>query len=257
MEAASTSAFFTNPGSALALAFGALMILFSYTVITIHFVVTVVESYIILSVGFLFLGFGGSRWTAPYVERYIGLAVSIGVKIMLLYMLISAGLRLGVGWATEAQGIGSSSHPALTAFDVIGAAIIFMMLCWQIPKLFSAVLGGAPALTGGDLVSTTTGLVAGAAAVGSLAAGGAALAVRGAAALSGVGAAAGAGGSSASAGWTAAGVGSASRGGGAAGGGTVPPPSSPSSSPPGNGWPKQPDPPSCNGGSSAGSPDRA
>ena len=47
------------------------------------------------------------------------------------------------------------------AFDIMGAAVIFMMLCWQIPKLFSAVLGGAPALTGGDLLSTGTGLVAG------------------------------------------------------------------------------------------------
>ena len=46
----------------------------------------------------IFLGFGGSRWTAPYVERYIGLAVSIGVKIVLLYCLISAGQSLGVGW---------------------------------------------------------------------------------------------------------------------------------------------------------------
>jgi type IV secretion system protein TrbL len=256
MDAASTSAFFTNPGSSLALAFGSLMILLSYTVITIHYVVTVVESYIVLSVGFLFLGFGGSRWTATYVERYIGLAVSIGVKMMLLYMLISAGMGLGVGWMTEAQGVGTSAHPALTAFDVIGAAVIFMMLCWQIPKLFSAVLGGAPALTGGDLISTTTGLVAGAAAVGSLAAGGVALAARGAAAISGVGAAAGAGGGRA--GLSTAGVGSATRGsGGAAGGGVVPPPSSPSSGPSGDGGPKQPNPPSRNGGSGGASVDVA
>jgi hypothetical protein len=130
-------------------------------------------------------------------------------------------------------------------------------LCWQIPKLFSAVLGGAPALTGGDLLSTATGLVAGAAAVGSLAAGGAALAARGAAALSGVGAAAGAGRSGARAGSTAASIGSASLGGGAAGGGTVPPPSSPSSGPSGNGGPKQPSPPSRNGGARSGSVDLA
>jgi hypothetical protein len=25
---------------------------------------------------------------------------------------------------------------------------MYMMLCWQIPKLFSAVLGGSPALAG-------------------------------------------------------------------------------------------------------------
>ena len=96
----------------------------------------------------------------------------------------------------------------------MGAAVIFMMLCWQIPKLFSAVLGGAPALTGGDLISTGTGLGGGCGGCGSLAAGGVALAARGAAAISGVGAAAGAGGSGA--GTSAAGVGAAGRGSGGA-----------------------------------------
>lgn len=171
MDSAGSSGFFTNPGPAFALVFCAILIVLSYVIITINFVVVMVESYIIVSVGFLFLGFGGSRWTAPYVERYIGLAVSIGIKIVLVYCLISAGFNLGVGWATEAATVGSSAHPALTAFDAMGGAVIFMMLCWQIPKLFGAVLGGAPALTGGDLVTTGTALAAGAFAAGSLGAG--------------------------------------------------------------------------------------
>jgi type IV secretion system protein TrbL len=171
MDSAGTSGFFTNPGPAFALVFCAVIIVLSYVIITINFVVVMVESYIIVSVGFVFLGFGGSRWTAPYVERYIGLAVSIGIKIVLVYCLITAGFNLGVGWATEAATVGSSAHPALTAFDAMGGAVIFMMLCWQIPKLFGAVLGGAPALTGGDLVTTGTALAAGAFAAGSLGAG--------------------------------------------------------------------------------------
>ncbi|MGI8744401.1 MAG: P-type conjugative transfer protein TrbL [Bryobacteraceae bacterium] len=225
LDAASSSAFFTNPGSSLALAFAALLIVVSYIVITINFLVTFVESYLIISVGFLFLGFGGSRWTAPYVERYIGLAVAIGIKIVLLYCLIAAGLGLGNGWLAEAQGVGTSAHPSMTAFDVMGAALIFMMLCWQIPKLFAAVLGGAPALTGGDLISTgvmvaSAGVAvasAGTSAVGALAGGASALAGTGSAA------AAGSSGSSGVAS-SVAGV-SAASGAGSAAGGSVPPPS--------------------------------
>ena len=93
---ASTSAFFTNPGPSLALVFCALLIVISYVMIIINFIVTMVESYILVSVGFVFLGFGGSRWTAPYVERFIGLAVAIGIKILLLYCLIAAGMSLGL-----------------------------------------------------------------------------------------------------------------------------------------------------------------
>jgi type IV secretion system protein TrbL len=40
LDAASSSAFFTNPGSSLALAFAALLIVVSYIVITINFLVT-------------------------------------------------------------------------------------------------------------------------------------------------------------------------------------------------------------------------
>jgi type IV secretion system protein TrbL len=172
MDGASTSAFFTNPGTSLALAFAALLIVVSYTIITINFIVTLVESYLVVSVGFIFLGFGGSRWTAPYTERYIGLAVSIGIKIVLLYCLISAGFGLSLGWLDEAQGIATSARPAMTAFDVMGGSLIFMMCCWQIPKLFAAVIGGSPALTGGDLVATAAVVGGAALAVGGAAAAG-------------------------------------------------------------------------------------
>jgi type IV secretion system protein TrbL len=247
MDGASTSAFFTNPGPSLALVFGAVLIVISYIIITLNFIVTMVESYILVSVGFIFLGFGGSRWTAPYVERYIGLAVSIGIKILLLYCLIAAGMNLGNGWIAEAQNISSSTRPIMTVFDVMGAAVIFMMLCWQIPKLFSAVLGGAPTLTGGDFAATV-GVLAGAAyAAGSAMARGAS-AVVGAVATGGAGAGAGAGSSGSSASSTVASVGAAGGGGGSAGaaggGGSVAPPSAPRGSSSGMGGPRvQPDPP--------------
>jgi type IV secretion system protein TrbL len=219
---ASTSAFFTNPGPSLALVFCALLIVISYVIITINFIVTFVESYLLVSVGFIFLGFGGSRWTAPYVERFIGLAVAIGIKILLLYCLISAGMNLGLGWIDEAQGVSASARPLMTAFDVMGAAVIFMMLCWQIPKLFAGVLGGSPTLTGGDFAATVGVLASAALAAGSAAATGAGTLAGGGALASkaaGTGAAGGSSGSTASS--AVGGVGAAKSGGGA----SVAPPS--------------------------------
>jgi type IV secretion system protein TrbL len=227
MDGASTSAFFTNPGASLALAFAALLIVISYTIITINFIVTLVESYIVVSVGFIFLGFGGSRWTAPYTERYIGLAVSIGIKIVLLYCLISAGFDLSLGWLNEAQGISISPRPAMTAFDVMGGALIFMMCCWQIPKLFAAVIGGAPALTGGDLVATAAVVGGAALAAGGAAAAGVSALAAGGSALAGTGSAAGAGGAGSGTRIAVASVGSVG-GGSSSGSGSVSPPSSPS-----------------------------
>jgi type IV secretion system protein TrbL len=256
MDGASTSAFFTNPGTSLALASAALLIVISYTIITINFIVTLVESYIVVSVGFIFLGFGGSRWTAPYTERYIGLAVSIGIKIVLLYCLISAGFDLSLGWLNEAQGISTSPRPAMTAFDVMGGALIFMMCCWQIPKLFAAVIGGAPALTGGDLVATAAVVGGAALAVGGAAAAGVSASAAGGGAMAGTGSAAGAGGAGSGTRTAVASVGSVGAG-SSSGGGSVSPPLSPSPrvSASGGGVRQQPDPPSNSSGDGGFAPD--
>jgi type IV secretion system protein TrbL len=253
MDGASTSAFFTNPGTSLALAFAALLIVISYTLITINFIVTFVESYLVVSVGFIFLGFGGSRWTAPYTERYIGLAVSIGIKVVLLYCLISAGFDLSQGWLDEAQAIAASSRPAMTAFDVMGGSLIFMMCCWQIPKLFAAVIGGSPALTGGDLAATAAVVGSAALAVGGAAvAGVGALAGEGGAAA-GTGSAASAGGAGSSTTTAVASVGSVGAGSSSSGGSVSPPLSpSPGSTANSGGARRQPDPPLHSSGDGGG-----
>jgi type IV secretion system protein TrbL len=119
-----------------------------------------------------------------------------------------------------------------------------------VPKLFAAVLGGSPALSGGDLVSTGTAVMAGATTVASLGAGAIAVAAGGAAALSGGVGASAAGGGVPSA---VASAGGARNIGGGAGGGSVPPPSSPPLGPSHGGRPRQPNPPT-NGSNGAPSP---
>jgi type IV secretion system protein TrbL len=158
LKGSSDAGFFTNFGSALALVLAAFMAFLAFLVITVQFVVAFVESYIVVSAGFIFLGFGGSRWTAPYVERYIGLAVGVGVKIMILYLLIASGMTLSDGWLAAAVRVPGAASPSMSAMDIVGAALIFMAICWQAPKLIAGVIGGSPALTGGDVVSAAATL---------------------------------------------------------------------------------------------------
>ena len=158
LKGSSDAGFFTNIGSALALVLAAIMAFLAFLVITVQFVVAIVESYIVVSAGFIFLGFGGSRWTAPYVERYIGLAVSVGVKIMILYLLIGSGMTLSNGWLAAAVNVPGTPSPSMSALDIVGASLIFMAICWQAPKLIAGVIGGSPALSGGDVVSAAATL---------------------------------------------------------------------------------------------------
>jgi type IV secretion system protein TrbL len=182
LAGAGDAGFLSAFGTALAMVFAALMMFLAFVAVTVQFIVAMVESYIVISAGVIFLGFGGSRWTSTYVERYIGLAVSTGVKIMVLYLLIGLGMGLSGGWLDAAGKIVNDTNPAMGAFEIAGAGIIFAAVCWQAPKLFAAVMGGSPALTGGDLVGMAAGVGFGALAAGAgIATGGAALAGSGAA----------------------------------------------------------------------------
>jgi type IV secretion system protein TrbL len=156
--------FLTGFATSIALVFCAVVIFIAYLAIAIQFVVALVESYLVIGAGVIFLGFGGSRWTAVYVERYIAYAVSVGMKILVLYLLIGAGMTLSAGWRLVAQNAAASIDPARTGFDLAAAAVMFLCVCWMSPKISSAMLGGVASMSGGDL--TGVGMGVGLAAVG-------------------------------------------------------------------------------------------
>src|SRR6266478_9730231 len=113
--------FLTSFASSMALVFCAVIIFIAYLAIAIQFVVAMVESYLVIGAGVIFLGFGGARWTAAYVERYIAYAVSVGMKILVLYLLVGAGMTLSQGWIAVAQNAAASPDPARTGFDLAAA----------------------------------------------------------------------------------------------------------------------------------------
>jgi hypothetical protein len=156
---------------------------------------------------------------------------------MLLYLLIGTGMNLSVDWLTDAQNIAANASPGMSALEIMGASIIFMMLCWQIPKLFAAVLGGSPALSGGDLVSSGTFIAGGAMAVGSMG-----LSLLGAAAGATGLLSSGAGVAGSTAGTSSSPAMLAAAGSNSGGAGTMPPPANPP--PPPSGGPSQPAAPS-------------
>ena len=156
--------FLTGFASSMALVFCAVVIFTAYLAIAIQFVVAMVESYLVIGAGVIFLGFGGSRWTAAYVERYIAYAVSVGMKILVLYLLVGAGMTVSQGWIAVAQTAATSTDPARTGFDLAAAAVMFLCVCWMSPKISSAMLGGVASMSGGDL--TGVGMGVGMAAVG-------------------------------------------------------------------------------------------
>src|SRR5262249_45143156 len=256
---AASSGWLGNFGTALSLVFAALLAFLAFLGLTVQLVVTLGESYLVVGAGFIFLGFGGSRWTAPYVERYISLAVSTGVKVMVLYLLLGVGLTFTNGWVTAATAIPGSAAPAVDAFDIAASAVLLLMICWNVPKFTAGILGGTPAFTGGDAVGTVGGLAQGALLAGTAVAGGIALGAKVLAAKGGAMSVSQAAGMSAGSAASSGGGGGSSGAGSGLSGGSGPGPSGGGSgvmgsAPATQGGSGQPSPPSRGSGSSGSQP---
>jgi type IV secretion system protein TrbL len=129
----------------------ALGVVLAFAIIAGQLLITLVESYIVIGAGVFMLGFTGSRWTLVFGEKYVGYAVSIGIKLFMLEMIVGLGFDLGQQWGSLfANGIA----PPETYIEVVGAALVFGFLAWQIPSLAASLMNGAPRMTLGSFVST-------------------------------------------------------------------------------------------------------
>jgi type IV secretion system protein TrbL len=207
---------------ALVALFCALLIFLAYVVITLTFIMATVESYVVMSAGLIFLGFGASRWTVPYTERYISLVVSTGVRLMVLYMIIGLGQTLSNTWVQEASQIALSTAGLQSLFGLLASVIVFMALAWQVPKLASSVLQGSLQMGSSDLIAPAMSAAVVAGTIGAVATAGVGAVAGGVGLLGAGGAAGGVGGAGGSfmpgaAGGLMPGMGSTMAGGGASG----------------------------------------
>jgi type IV secretion system protein TrbL len=179
----SSPVFFTAIVAVLLAVFCAIGVVVAYAVVAGQLMVTLIESYIVVSAGLFFLGFSGSRWTLPFSEKYVAYAVSVGIKLFMLYLIVGLGQTLAGQWTVLfTPGVIASPDVYI---GVAGSALVFMLLGWQIPSLAASLMNGSPIMTLGTAGSTLGTMAVGGATV---VAGG--LAATGAVALSGVAAAA-------------------------------------------------------------------
>ncbi len=184
-----------------------LILLFSFIYVVLELVAVQLEGMIVLSMGVIMLGFGGSSFTARFVESYMQYAVAVGVRLMVITLWASF-----IEWqvnplikTTLINGNASLESYAI----VIVLALLVAWLTKKLPGFANSILSGQSTLSGGEMYDAVKkGTIAAAAVV----TGGAALAA-GAAGAAGAGAM---GASQGAAGSAGAGSMGASQAGGAA-----------------------------------------
>ena len=141
----------------------ALGVVIAFAVVAGQLLITLIESYIVIGAGVFMLGFTGSRWTLVFGEKYVGYALSVGIKLFMLELIVGLGYGLGQQWAAL---FGNGIAPPETYIEVVGAALIFGFLAWQIPGLAASLMNGAPRMTLGSFVNTAGAVAVGGVVVG-------------------------------------------------------------------------------------------
>jgi type IV secretion system protein TrbL len=142
----------------------ALGVVLAFAIIAGQLLITLIESYIVIGAGVFMLGFTGSRWTLVFGEKYVGYAFSVGIKLFMLELIIGLGYGLGQRWAAL---FGNGIAPPGTYIEVVGAALIFGFISWQIPGLAASLMNGAPRMTLGSFLSTASTVAVGGVVLGS------------------------------------------------------------------------------------------
>ncbi len=176
----SVAGWFTSPGGNFVAAIAALLTFLAFVVIAGQLALALIEMYVVIGGGVLLLGFAGSRWTIPFAERYLSYAVAIGIKLFVLYLIIGVGTALAASWQPTLAGAGSSPSDL---FAILGAALVYMIVAWQIPSFASALIAGSVNLTLGTAIYTGGSMAAVALGVKGLAARAAASGARGSTAM--------------------------------------------------------------------------
>jgi type IV secretion system protein TrbL len=128
--------------------FTALVVVVSFAIIAAQLLVALVESFVVIGAGILFVGFSGSRWTKFFTERYLSYLASVGVKLLVLYLIMGVGMSIAARWVPILERGGFSPIPF---FYVMGGSLVFLFLTWHIPSVASAMMVGAVHLSLADV----------------------------------------------------------------------------------------------------------
>jgi type IV secretion system protein TrbL len=132
----------------LVAALTALVVVLSFAIIAAQLLVALVESFIVIGAGILFVGFAGARWTKFFTERYLSYVASVGVKLFVLYLIMGVGMGIAARWVPVLERGGFSPIPF---FYVMGGSLVFLFLTWHIPSVASAMMAGAVHLSIADV----------------------------------------------------------------------------------------------------------
>lgn len=152
---------FTGTG----LSFLILMIAFYFCILIMAFqiFITWLEYFALTGITVIFVPFGILNKTTFLFEKAISLLVSLGTKIMVLTLLLSASTKILLNLSVPPE------PTLIQGLHILSVIASIAYLIWVTPSLASSLLYGNPSLSGNGALGTTLAATTTAASVGAIA----------------------------------------------------------------------------------------
>lgn len=131
--------------------------IFALIYMALEYLAVQIEAILVASLGVILLGFGGSRFTASYVEGYIKYAVSVGIRFFVLVVWIAfiedkaPGIIANLIAGVEHKAGGTIPSMMEAYGDVLIFVLLIAWLTKKLPSIASSILTGGSSLSGGEL----------------------------------------------------------------------------------------------------------
>ena len=167
--------------TSLLMVLSAFVIGWSFVKLVKGFVMAKIESFVTIYAAVIQLGWGATRFTSIYAERYVAAAMATGVKLMVFYFIVGVERVLAPTWISTANN--AISVVGIIPTITLTMSIVLFCALAEPEKLAANIFAGQPQFTGHDITNTympyvnagvtlatsTAGLIAGVASGGMLA----------------------------------------------------------------------------------------
>jgi type IV secretion system protein TrbL len=131
----------------------------AFFIIAWQLFVTYAEMFLIAALVPVLLPFGAWDKTSFITEKAIGCVISFGVKLMVLFFILTASIPLINLWTVPTNPTNKD------CLILLSGCWALTFLCWNAPSMVSTLMGGGPTLTSGSVAGAAmaaTAAVAGA-----------------------------------------------------------------------------------------------
>jgi type IV secretion system protein TrbL len=134
-----------NPVAVITALIAAVITALCFVGVAVMLSLVLIEAYLVLGAGVLFLGFAAWRATAGFAEGYLIYVAHVGIKVFVVHLIVGLGITLAQTWADYLRAAAGPFDMG-PVWQVLAGSILFVVVTVTLPRSFAGGITGRVSL---------------------------------------------------------------------------------------------------------------